>query len=59
VDGIDTIPAGTALKLIVKTAGAGADNVTVRFSAPRPVIVEVCCVKANDPLTATLAEPIV
>ena len=59
VDGIDTMPAGTALRLTVMTAGAGADNVTVRFPVAGPAIVVVGCVKPNDPPTVTFAEPMV
>jgi hypothetical protein len=59
VEGTDTIPEGTALRLTVITAGAGADRVTVRFSLASPVMVEVGCVKLNAPLTVTFAEPMV
>jgi hypothetical protein len=59
VEGTDTTPEGTALRLTVMAAGAGADNVTVRFSVASPVMVEVCWVKLKDPLTATLAVPAV
>jgi hypothetical protein len=58
VEGTDTTPEGTALRLTVMAAGAGADNVTVRFSVASPVMVEVCWVKLKDPLTATFAVPV-
>jgi hypothetical protein len=57
VAGTDNMPPGAALRLTVMTAGAGADSVTVRLALTGPTMLVVGCVKPNDPVTVTFADP--